>query len=364
MGIVGNSILGITLAIIAFLAGFGAKTYLTEAFKLWKEDRFINSAEFKKLVPDIDVKINPIAETIPLPNGTSAFATTKYTYPFKEYVLSIYNTNNDSVIPQDTHITFFFPKTITEIHNHPSVHGPGSSHVMMYRMFREKSPGVFETIQQRPQDTPLTDNFSFSAQQFDTNSGSYNSNLAEFHCERWPKNGVFAARVIVDMTDEVKTVLGSDQRDKYSGSYSYDIKAKSYQGKVEGVIPSNVTEFDKAVKQEREKAISFVSKDISVISRYVEDQTSNIGRGALVIKLIDFERLVHSNSMFPYLGIEETANFFKKKESVKSQARSFLETYDVNSEFIMLIIDRKNELWLYAKALKEEEKAKGKGTKD
>ncbi len=289
---VGNLISRIIFAVIAFLVAFGATTYLTEAYNLWKERQFVKSDEFRKLVPNIDVRITPFPDTIPLSNGTSAFATTKYKYPLKDSVLSICNTNNHSVVPRDTLVTFFFPKTIREIHNHPSVSGDAGPHVMMFRMFREKAPGVFETIEQRPQDTSLTDNFSFSVQKFDPNSGSYNSNVAQFSCERWPKNGVFGARVIVDMTNKVRTILGSDQRDKYFGSFSYDIRGKSYEGKIEGAIPSNVAEFDKAVNQERERALTFVSENILLISQYVKNQFKDMGRGSVIVKLEDFEKHV------------------------------------------------------------------------
>jgi len=352
MGMLGKLIVGLLMLAIAGGLGFLGTSLLTTVYNQWKEGKFLQSEEFKTLIPNFEIKIFPFTETLQQPNGTRRFIKTKYSYPLKEYIFSIANTNQASATPRDTRIKFFFSNTIKEIKSYPSVHGSGNVDISMLRIFREKSPGDYETIEQSPLDTIITEEFDFSIQKFKKGESFYNTNIAEFHCERWPMESSFNARIIVDMTEDIKIVVGPEKIGSYLGAFWYEIKGKSYKGKIEGKIKTNDDEIDLAITQERENAIHLINENISAISQYVKDKYKAQGRGAVFIKLTDFNNYLRNNFQFPYLQIEEVTKFFKKDKAIRDKAFQFVQNYDVNSEFIMLIIDRKNERWLYAQKLR------------
>ena len=162
----------------------------------------------------------------------------------------------------------------------------------------------------------------------------------------------FHARIIVDMTEDAKIVESPEKIGSYFGAFWYEIKGKSYKGNIEGKIKTDDDEIGLAITQERENAIHLINENISVISQYVKDKYKAQGRGAVFIKLTDINNYLRNNFQFPYLQVEEVAEFFKKDKAIRDKAFQFVQNYDVNSEFIMLIIDRKNERWLYAQKLR------------
>jgi len=349
---IGNLLVGLLMLAIAAGLTFVGKNLFTTAYNQWKENKYLQSEEFKILIPHFEIKIFPFPETVQQPNGTQSFIKTRYSYPLKEYVLSIDNSNQKSSTPSDIRITFFFSKAIKEIQSYPSVRGAGDVHTSMLRVFHEKSPGVYETTEQSPLDTTMTKKFDFSIQKFKKDGSFYNTNIAEFHCERWPMESSFGARIIVDMTEESKLMESPDKNGSYSGAFWYEIKNKRFKGTIEGKIKKNDDDIDLAIKHERERAIQIINENISTISQYVKEKLKMHGRGTVFIKLTDIDNYLRDNFRFPYLQVEEAANFFEKDKTTKEKACQILETYDVIAEFIMLMIDRKNERWLYAQKLR------------
>lgn len=353
MGMSGNLIVGILMLLMAGGLGFVGKILLTAAWNQWNEGKYIQSEEFKTLIPNFDIKIFPAPATLQRPNGVRIFIKNKYSYPLIEYKFSISNINQGSAIPRDIRIKFFFSNIIKDIQSYPYVHGSGKVDKAMLRIYQEKSPGNYETIEQSPLDTVITEKFDFSIQKYKKSESFYNTNVAEFHCERWPKESSFLANIIVDKTENAKIVESPEEIGSYSGAFWYEIRDKSYKGKIEGKINTNDDEIGLAITHERESAIRLINKNILVISKYVKDKYKAQGRGAVFIKLTDIDNYLRNKFQFPYLQVGEVTEFFKKQDqAIRDHALQFLENYNVNSEFIIIIIDRKNERWLYSQKLR------------
>ncbi|MBF0216596.1 MAG: hypothetical protein HQL30_06335 [Candidatus Omnitrophica bacterium] len=199
----------------------------------------ITPDEKQKLTPLVQVKVIPFPETIKKPDGTREFIPTKYRYPLKEYIVSIGNSNSSSAIITDCRLKFYFPYTIQEIIFSPQAIGNGLVMTTDFRFYQEGADGKTKTIADVPLKTKMGDNFSFEICKIQDNSDTINTNVAEFHCERWPKEMDVTARIVLDLSKQQKLIKLPSNMGTYEGSYWYSIKGKDFKQLVEGEIETH-----------------------------------------------------------------------------------------------------------------------------
>lgn len=97
--------------------------------------------------------------------------------------------------------------------------------------------------------------------------------------------------------------------------------------------------------------IKYINQNILPISSYVKKAYKANGRGAIVIKLCNYIKGVE-NINFPYYLPKQFCDFFKKDKMIQKKVDQFIQNYDADKEFLMLIVDFNNELWLYQQKIK------------
>ena len=102
----------------------------------------------------------------------------------------------------------------------------------------------------------------------------------------------------------------------------------------------------------KEDIIEFVNNNLEKISKNIMRKFSEMGRGGAVINITKFEKEIKGNCVLPYTLQKEFIKYFSKNTETKKKVNDFIETYSPDKEFLMLIIDFENELWLYQQKIK------------
>lgn len=102
----------------------------------------------------------------------------------------------------------------------------------------------------------------------------------------------------------------------------------------------------------KEDIIEFVNSNLEKISENIMRNFSEIGKGGAVINITKFEKEIKGNCILPYIPQKDFIKYFSKNTETEKKVNNYIETYSPDKEFLMLIIDFKNELWLYQQKIK------------
>lgn len=102
----------------------------------------------------------------------------------------------------------------------------------------------------------------------------------------------------------------------------------------------------------KEDIIEFVNNNLEKISIDIIKNFSEMGRGGAVINITKFGKEIKGSCILPYVPQKEFIKYFSKNTEITKKVNDLIETYSPYKEFLMLIIDSKNELWLYQQKVK------------
>lgn len=207
-----------------------------------EEKLSLTDSELKQLSPKIHVKAFSFPQTLDRPDGTRTFISSQHKYPLKEYIVQLNIADKNSTPPNDCRIRFYFPYILKEIKALPSAMGNNPTEVSFSRFYSEKPNGETNITEKLPLDTKLLENFTFAIHKINKNGKTLNTNIAELHCEKWPRNTNFAARVVVDLSKKLNLLEEPEKINHFEGSYWYQIKEQSFEEEVKGDIqhPNNI----------------------------------------------------------------------------------------------------------------------------
>jgi hypothetical protein len=104
------------------------------------------------------------------------------------------------------------------------------------KVYEKRKDGSTFEYEEKALPTELSKKFSFEIQKATVNKKSLNLNFADLYIERWVAGAWFTASIVVDSSKGPPVTKKPEEVNTYNGMYFYEIRGRTFSGKINGVI--------------------------------------------------------------------------------------------------------------------------------